>query len=355
MVQRSLLLACAWVLASVSACSAQGDDVEGASSATSAPAPAPGSVEQALQNWNSSGPRCSDSGPFPNGGIQTFWCHRPDGVSLTALSALAGVNIFQSGPHRGDELNLRSPDQFGHYNPAFVQWLVDNGVSRRGSALQRATQHSYDAHLKPLAQTFYWTLEKATKNPACFEAQKQAYAAAIAAKDTDGFIERYFFFLNPFFCEHGPETPGDSFYFDNGLDGHLAADGNVIKSVVGFWLRRSMDGTMEAFAEGVRKLVRSYQPELLAPRREPSTTAITRAIDAGLADAAACKDAKATSPTASVRIIVEPSGKLTASLPAASVIHAEQANACVSAKFAAHSVPAFDGSALTFARETPVQ
>jgi hypothetical protein len=340
MLERRFLLVCAWLLASVSGCSAAEDQVDGASSAASGETKGPGAVEEALQKWN----------PVSGGGIQTFWSHRPESVSLTALRALAGVPIFQSGPHGDDELNLRSPDQFGHYNPAFVRWLVDVGVSPRGSAVQLATQSSYDANLKPLAETFYWTLDKATKNAACFEKEKEAYAAAIASKQTEGFVERYFFFLNPYYCEHGPEGESDHFYFENGFDGHLGVDGNVAKSVVGFWLRRSMDGTMASFAEGVRKLVQSYEPALLAPRREPSTTAMTRAIAAGLADAAACKDASATAPTAAVKIVILPSGKLSANLPAVKVINAEQAQACVAAKFASQSVPAFDGGALEFSR-----
>jgi hypothetical protein len=65
--------------------------------------------------------------------------------------------------------------------------------------------------------------------------------------------------MNPAFCDKPKKS--EAFMMKTGFDGGF--NGNVTKTVVGFWLRRSLDGTMETFAEGLKKLIASYQPELL--------------------------------------------------------------------------------------------
>jgi hypothetical protein len=59
-------------------------------------------------------------------------------------------------------------------------------------------------------------------------------------------------------------TGGDddfAFYSKNGLDGGV--DGNVVKTVVGFWMRRAMDGTIGTFADGLHEVIAAYEPALL--------------------------------------------------------------------------------------------
>lgn len=201
--------------------------------------------------------RCDSYDYHPNGGLQSLWCHRAPALEFADLGALARVPVFLSGPHTTDTLDLNSPNSFGHYNPAFVQFLIDHTVSERGSVAQRATQPAYDRHLKPLAQIFWLTLGKIKAEPACFEREKKAYQRAIQRKAA-GYYERWFYFMNPAFCGKVQRT--ERYLMDHGFDGGV--DGNVTKTVVGFWLRRSMDGTFDAFATGLQKLVRAYDPEL---------------------------------------------------------------------------------------------
>jgi hypothetical protein len=218
-------------------------------------------VEAALREWSARS-QCASFDYFPRGGIQSFWCHRPSSVTLAAVRALAGVEIFASGPHTEGALVLDAPQEFGHYDPAFVRWLMDAAApSPRGSAGQRATQASYDRHMKPLAEIFWKTLTKARAEPVCFAREKKAYADLIAKKKLPrDYYERWFYFMNPYFCIRPPKQ-NDTFYFSHGFD--AGVNGNVTKSVVGFWLRRAMDGTMDGFAEGLKALITSYQPELL--------------------------------------------------------------------------------------------
>lgn len=213
---------------------------------------------------------CSSFDYHPSGGLQSLWCHKPARATVEALAQLAGVDIFKSGPHSKTDLALDSRFEFGHYNPEFVKWLLEKAPpSPRDSAVQKATQPYYDKHLEPLAKIFWVTLQKAKSEPECFEREKKAYSDLIAKKKLpEGYYERWFYWMNPKFCAKAKTGLGANHGFDyfssNGFDGGV--DGNVTKTVIGFWLRRSMDGTMDAFAEGLKKLITSYEPALLEKR-----------------------------------------------------------------------------------------
>lgn len=210
---------------------------------------------------------CTAYDYHPTGGLQSLWCHRPARMTVEEIGKLAGVEIFTSGPHSKTELMLDASDDFGHYNPEFVKWLVEKvPPSAPGSAAQKLTQPAYDKHLKPLAKIFWATLQKTKAEPDCFKREKDAYASLIAKKKLPAsYYERWFYFMNPKYCAKAKtglgKNDGFDYFVNNGMDG--GHDGNVVKSVVGFWLRRSMDGTMDAFAEGLKKLVTSYDPALL--------------------------------------------------------------------------------------------
>lgn len=318
-------------------------------STPSAPPAAPASpIETALREWSRK-TQCSEFDYHPNGGIQSFWCHRPGRVTLAAVRELAGVDVFLKGPHTADTLKLDAANEVGQYNPAFVRWLVDKaGPSERGSVTQKATQASYDSHLKSLAQIFWKTLVKAEADKACFAREKAAYADLIAKKKVPkDYYERWFFFMNPYFCGQPPKK--DKFYYDNGMD--AGVDGNVTKTVVGFWLRRSMDGTMDAFAEGLKKLLAAYDPEVMkTPARGADPVALTRTLDAAVNSAAACKDPAAKAASAAVAITVSSDGRLSARLMASKAQATAAQSTCIENKFSAQQMTPFDGESLVFNR-----
>jgi hypothetical protein len=217
--------------------------------------------ESNLKEWGAP-PRCETFDYFPDGGIQSFWCHRPESLTLAAVRALSGVEVFVSGPHTSGSLNLHAANDFGHYNPAFVRWLVDKASpGPRGSATQRLTQESYDTNMRPLAEAMWRTLRKAKGDPKCFERERALYARAMARKALPaGYYERWYDFMSARFCSHGAGSYDDPLTL-MGPIGNV--EGNVAKSAVGFWLRRSIDGTFDTFAEGLKKLIETYEPSLL--------------------------------------------------------------------------------------------
>jgi hypothetical protein len=313
----------------------------------------PTELDSTVRAWSEPS-QCSDFDYFPEGGMRNFWCHRPARVSLEALRSRAGTAIFASGPHNGDDLKLDSPASFGHYNPEFVDWLVTHAVpSERGTIAQKATQASYDAHVKPLATIFWKTLSKARQDTACFAREQTAYGDLIARKQLPkDYYERWFWFMNPLFCQRGLKGANDQFYYDNGFD--AGVDGNVTKTAIGFWLRRSMDGTMDRFAKGLENLVKAYQPELIGATRLPEGAALTKALDAGVKASSSCSDAKTFGTNPRVEITVSPDGKLEATLHRTSgrlpSAKAAGSSTCAAQAFSAQSVPPFDGPPLHFTR-----
>lgn len=219
----------------------------------------PGALQLAREVWSAldrTTNTCSGYDYFPRGGVRIFACHLFSLVSFERIVAQSGLRPFDSGPH-GAGLNLRAADDFGHYNVDFVRFLARHAVpASRDSAFRAATQAHYDTYVAPLANIMYATHQKLARSPACFTAEREEYQAAIARGATDGYVEPWFFFMNDAYCEHRRGDYSD--YGRNGFDGGYA--GNVVKTSVGFWLRRSMDGTERVFFDALLTLMDTYEP-----------------------------------------------------------------------------------------------
>ena len=197
----------------------------------------------------------------PNGGMRIFACHLRSLISLEAVQRASGLDVFVAGPHSNAQLTLDSPDSFGHYNPAFVRWMADNLIpASRDSALRETTQAHFDQYVRPLARIFLATYRKLQREPDCFRRERERYVNAMQRGQLSyEFRERYFFFMNDEFCARPDD---EDYFFKHGFDGGYS--GNVTKTCVGFWIRRSLDGTDEEFYRGLTRLLTTYDPESLA-------------------------------------------------------------------------------------------
>lgn len=210
---------------------------------------------------------------FPNSGMRAFWCHASGLFTTEELALSAAMPIWVSGPHTPTRLDLNAPADFGHYNPEFVSWMADHLIPGASDpAFRASTQATYDRAIAPLARIAWLTRLKLQQDPACAQAELERYTAVIArgaagGPDARAHIQRWFYFLNPGFC--GAEDPATLFY--QGLD--LGVDGDIVKTTVGFWLRRRMDGTEGPFADGLRRLLETYDAAWLASARLPSLEA----------------------------------------------------------------------------------
>ena len=241
------------------------NEPEEASLATETP-PAPSMpfglklVRDVWQQLDKAKNSCGGYNYYPEGGMQSFACNVMSLAPFTALYEQAQIDLFLSGPHSNSALNLASKKDFGHYNPEFVRWAVENLVpGTRDSAFRAATQPMYDSYVAPLARLFYHTHRKIEREPVCFDKEVKRYQRALKKKKGPrDFVERYFFFMNSDFCRRPDD---EEYFFKHGFDGGF--DGNVTKTCVGFWIRRHLDGTREQFYAGLRQLLLAYEPTLL--------------------------------------------------------------------------------------------
>lgn len=204
---------------------------------------------------------CDEFDYFPEGGMRSFACHLKSLTSLPFLAQASGLVMFERGPHQGTMLKLDDRFQFGHYNPDFVRWMVDHLVPGAGdAALRKATQAHYNKYIKPLARIFYATWKKAQNEPQCFRREVERYRAMMQ-KETlpEMYYERFFFFMNPDFCTHADK--GFDYFYKHGFDGGYS--GNVVKTCVAFWIRRTIDGTAKEFFQGLQKLLETYDRKFL--------------------------------------------------------------------------------------------
>ncbi len=172
---------------------------------------------------------------FPDGGMRNFYCHLLPRVAMATIEKWAGVPIYASGG-----FNLKSTKSFGHYNPQFVRWLPALIPALRDETFRAVAQPIYDRKIKPLARTHYRVYRKLQADPAFLEREKKRLlkemASARGATDT---YERFYDY------------------------GSSAGDGNVAKTAVAFWIRRSIDGTDADFFAALEQLMKIHDPTML--------------------------------------------------------------------------------------------
>ena len=189
----------------------------------------------------------------PDGGMLIFGCHVASVFTLQDLQAASPVPVWDGGPH-GESLDRTRTDAFGHYNPEFVRWAGDALIpGARDPGFRAATQGLYDQQVRPLARVMWLTRQKLEAHPGCAQRELDLYVAHMeggpAGSGWGAHYERWYDFHDPAFC--GPDRDGGAF-----LDGGVA--GNVAKTAVGFWLRRTLDGTDTLWAANLRRLLQTY-------------------------------------------------------------------------------------------------
>jgi hypothetical protein len=208
---------------------------------------------------------CGTFDYHPRGGMRVFYCHLLSQLSYASLQQRSPHAIFLSGPHTPAALKLDDPRSFGHYNPEFVRWLGEEVVPAAADpAFRERTQGIYDAYVAPLARVHYLTWRKlnAPASAACTQREKARYVRYMESGEGAGwgaYYERWFFYMNPQFCDKADDQ---EWFYDNGFDGGVS--GNVVKTTVGFWLRRSLDGTDDEFHAALIRLLETYDADWLS-------------------------------------------------------------------------------------------
>ncbi len=176
---------------------------------------------------------------FPNGGMRIFWCHARTVLPFSALAELSGTRVFLSGPHTQNALTLGSKTDFGHYNPAFVRWMIDKALpSATDPSARKELAPIYDRYLRERGRIYLSALAIVKANPERFDEERKSY------------------------LEH--ENPQNRYGEDFAPAPAMEDWPNELPPAVAFWVRRSIDGTAGLFEEGLGKLVDAYDPEAKA-------------------------------------------------------------------------------------------
>lgn len=224
-----------------------------AAAPAAAPQPAVGNPAEKIKGAWTKLPEASNgcsSGLYMNKLSPKFWemsgritsCFMLSLLDFQTLEKLAGAPIFVSGPHKPGAVNFNSSKSFGNYNKKFVDWAVQNAIpGEKDVGFRAATYQIYVDYLQNNVEWFLATIYALEVNPEKFARLQKAYRDALASPN-------------------GLSSPEGLL---TGMLKGLPSDASS-PGVVGFWVRRAIDGTDGSFKLGLEKLVSTYTPERLA-------------------------------------------------------------------------------------------
>jgi hypothetical protein len=167
-----------------------------------------------------------------------------DAGLLQALQSMAPPAMYRSGPHPDGQWNLHS-EQFGHYNPAFVEWLAETLLPEsRDAPMRRATQAAYDRHLRRLARVHWIAWRALNESPGIRDDVIVGYSALASGRG-----DYLFCALQPLIETVTPIAEAE-------LD--------EVVHAAGFWVRRQIDGTAPLFEQALCRALERYDPDFLA-------------------------------------------------------------------------------------------
>jgi hypothetical protein len=214
------------------------------------------------------GSGCADDLIFDygkQGGMRNFFCRTLTFFSWKTFLSLAPVKPFRAGPHRAGKLALNSERDFGRYEPKFVRWAVDALIpGASDDAFRRTTQAAYDFQIRDLARTWYQVWRTIHSDKAWLNREMNTYLRAADDKSVGWDSEVVALYH---------DVMGTA---DNQWGGF---DPNLVRSATTYWLRREKDGTAALWAEGLEKLLNTYdKPWLDEMKNEMKKTPGTRPL-----------------------------------------------------------------------------
>ena len=235
--------------------------------------PAPGALADVWAGLDEAAAGVAGRGPDVCAGPFGTWfsawggrglaCVAAQVVDPAAVLARAPVAPFESGPHVATEaavrFDLEAGRAFGHYDPAFVRWLVEAGVPD-GATARRLAKPIYDRRLARLARV-YWLAHR--------DLARGGFPADVPA----GPLAAYAAYLDGGPADDGGDTFA-VFAFTDRSEALLPDVGVPVENdwtvkyeantAYGFWLRRRADGTHALWLDGLRQLLAAFDAPWLA-------------------------------------------------------------------------------------------
>lgn len=208
---------------------------------------------------------------FEDFGIRGLACVAAEVIDPALLIARAGGRAFETGPHittgESFRLDLTSERDFGHYDEAFVEWVIDNGIVGEGRPVMRTlTQAIYDRHIRRLARIYWLTYQDIEADgfpgstPAGVLADYVSYLEGGPLPEGAGSYEGGFSVFIFTDLSEGL-LPRIDLRLDNEWEAKYEAN-----AAFGFWLRRRVDGTLDQWKGGLDRLLETYDEAWLVAR-----------------------------------------------------------------------------------------
>ena len=172
-------------------------------------------------------------------GVRDIAKHVSQVVGLAKIESISDMRVFVSGPHKGD-LDFQGAE-FGHYNPAFLDWALEHAIPAAGDErFRKSTQDFYERLLREPAR-IYLRIGRdvdlaARKEREVFQGLRPSHEIAYT-----------------YTC-----AVEDSFEDEAWVSHNLWYHAHVAS---GFWMRREADGTREQFLALTEKLVSTYDKD----------------------------------------------------------------------------------------------
>ncbi|TGM72534.1 hypothetical protein EHR01_14925 [Leptospira mtsangambouensis] len=182
-------------------------------------------------------------------------------LSFRKLSEYLDIPIFESGPHTKYYLELNSTNAFGHYHPEFPIKLREFLLpAKTNKTLYAITLPIYESSIRSTAREFFIVYQKLDSNPKFFRKEADRYLMLVEE-------DRFILFLYPAFTDNEDPEESSRFVYRKGDE---SIDAQIVKELVGFWLRRKADGTDTDFILGLVELLKLYDSEFYLNRTAQS-------------------------------------------------------------------------------------
>lgn len=230
------------------------DDAPVSPPATSVTPAGKGPIATAWLTMPETGQGCGESLAFDygvSGGMRNVYCRALGVLSWEVFTSLAPTTPFLKGPHKKGALTLEADRDFGRYDPKFVRWATRALVpASTEPALRAATQKVYDRQFRMLARLYFLVEKALAADAAWVERERRRYLVSMDDKgggwDVRELTDPYHAVLGSAEADWGGHDP------------------NLVRGATMWWLRRQHDTTRPLWADGLQRLLATYDGAWLA-------------------------------------------------------------------------------------------
>lgn len=174
-------------------------------------------------------------------------------LSKSTLENIVGEKAFLNGPH-SDDMDFNSIDKFGYYNPLFLTKLHQIvNVLFTNETFVNNTQVFYDKKFKQSLRACYLSYNIIANNKEYIDGYLDEISEPYKNSKTYGsfFISGPSIYLQESFRDFADSIENDGYNVYEGF------------TFPGFWVRRSIDGTVDEFYDLMMLAFKTFDPEFV--------------------------------------------------------------------------------------------